>query len=200
MLYTSPNFPGGLMKRILISTAATLAVTLSAIYAFADIARPTSAATAEAKTVAYSRITIVADNKPWDATLQISEGALKRIQEGAARRGQNASLTQSITHSSTRTIMAGLFMFLAISFAGVWLARSKERHNAKAIAVVLVIAFVFGFATIMVRANAGPTGYIYWHNLPQSLKDGKETSGGLNIQIVPGDESEIKLLIPLRRP
>ena len=96
--------------------------------------------------------------------------------------------------------MAGLFMFLAISFAGVWLARSKERHNAKAIAAVLVVAFLFGLATIMVRANAGPTGYIYWHNLPQSLKDGKETSGGLNIQIVPGDDSEMKLLIPLRRP
>jgi len=187
------------MKRILMSTAAVLALTASAICAFGDDARPKSDATPEAKTVAYSRLTIVADNKPWDATLQISEGALKRIQEGVAQ-GGNASLTQSITHSSTRTIMAGLFMFLAISFAGVWLARSKERHNAKAIAAVLVVAFIFGFATIMVRANAGPTGYIYWHNLPQSLKDGKETSGGLNIQIVPGDDSEMKLLIPLRRP
>src|SRR5262245_28769843 len=137
------------MKRVLISTAAIAALTLSTIYAFADVARPKPSATPEVRTVAYSRITIVADNKPWDATLQISEGALKRIQEGAAQRGQNASLTQSITHSSTRTIMAGLFMFLAISFAGVWLARSKERHNAKAIAAVLVMAFVFGFATIM---------------------------------------------------
>src|SRR6476619_598077 len=188
------------MKRILISIAAVLALTTSAIYAFGDDAQPKSDATPEAKTVAYSRLTIVADNKPWDATLQISEGALKRIQEGAAHRGDSASLTQSLTHSSTRTIMAGLFMFLAISFAGVWLARSKDRYNAKAIAAVLVVAFIFAFATIMVRANAGPTGYIYWHNLPQSLKDGKETSGGLNIQIVPGDDSEMKLLIPLRRP
>lgn len=188
------------MKRILISTSALLALTLSAIYAFADIARPKSNPAPEAKTVAYSRITIVADNKPWDATLQISEGALKRIQEGVAERGKSASLTQSITHSSTRTIMAGLFMFLAISFAGVWLARSRERHNAKVIAAVLVVAFMFAFATLMVRANAGPTGYIYWHNLPQSLRDGKETSGGLNIQIVPGDDAEMKLLIPLKRP
>lgn len=188
------------MKRILLSTAAILAVALSGIYAFGDIEHPKSSATPEVRTIAYSRLTIVSDNKPWDATLQISEGALKRIQEGAAHRGDSVSLTQSITHSSTRTIMAGLFMFLAISFAGVWLARSKERHNAKAIAAVLVVAFIFAFATIMVRANAGPTGYIYWHNLPQSLKDGKETSGGLNIQIVPGDDSEMKLLIPLRHP
>jgi hypothetical protein len=188
------------MKRILISTAAILALALSTIYTFADLARPKSNTTPEVKTVAYSRLTIVADNKPWDATLQISEGALKRIQEGAGRRGDSASLTQSITHSSTRTIMAGLFMFLAISFAGVWLARSEKRLNAKAIAAVLVVGSVFAFATIMVRANAGPTGYIYWHNLPQSLKDGKESSGALNIQIVPGDDAEMKLLIPLRRP
>jgi hypothetical protein len=188
------------MKKIVISTAAIMALAASAFYAFGDISRPISGATPETKTVAYSRLTIVADNKPWDATLQISEGALKRIEEGAAQRGQSASLTQSIKHSSTRTIMAGLFMFLAISFAGVWLARSEKHHNVKAIAAVLAVAFVFAFATIMVRANAGPTGYIYWHNLPQSLKDGKETSGGLNIQIVPGDDSEMKLLIPLRRP
>jgi hypothetical protein len=186
------------MKRILLSTAAILALSVSAIYAFGDEARPDP--TPKAISVAASRLTIVADNKPWDATLQISEGALKRIQEGAAHRGESPSLTQSITHSSTRTIMAGLFMFLAISFAGVWLARSEQRHNARAIAAVLVVASIFAFATVMVRANAGPTGYIFWHELPQSLKDGKETSGALNIQIVPGDDAEMKLLIPLSRP
>src|ERR1044072_8894434 len=140
------------MKRILISTAAILALTLSAICAFGDDTLPKSDPTPEAKTVAYSRLTIVADNKPWDATLQISEGALKRIQEGVAQRGPSASLTQSITQSSTRTIMAGLFMFLGIAFAGVWLARSEKRLNAKAIAAVVVVAFVFAFATAMVRA------------------------------------------------
>ena len=185
------------MKRILISTAAILALTLSAIYAFGDIARLKPNAP-EVKTVAYSRLTIVADNKAWDGTLQISEGTLKRIQEGAAQRGDSASLVQSISHSSTRTIMAGLFMFLAISFAGVWFARSDKHHNARAIATVLVLALMFGLATMMVRANAGPSGYIYWRNLPQSLKDGKETSGSVNIQIVPGD-GDMKLLLPLRR-
>ena len=188
------------MKRILISTAGVLSLAISAICIFADDGSPQTSVAPESKTVAYSRLTIVADNKPWDATLQISEGALKRLQEGAARRGDSTSLTQSITHSSTRTMMAGLFMFLAISFGGVWFARSGKTQNVKSIAAVLVVASIFALATVMVRANAGPTGYIYWHNLPQSLKDGKETSGGLNIQIVPGDDSEMKLLIPLRRP
>ena len=51
--------------------------------------------------------------------------------------------------------------------------------------------------TVLVRANAGPPGYIRWQNLPQALKDGKATSGGLNIEIVPGDEN-MMLIIPLR--
>ncbi len=93
--------------------------------------------------------------------------------------------------------MAGLFMFLAVSFAGVWFAKSSQRRSHKAIAAVLLIASVFGIGTMIVRANAGPPGYIRWQNLPQSLKDGKPTSGGLSIEIVPGDEN-MKLIIPLR--
>ena len=185
------------MKKILISTGAIVALAASAILAFGDIARPKPSPTAEPRTVAYSGLTVVTDSKAWEARLQISEETLKHIQEGAARNGASASLTQNITHSSKRTMMAGLFMFLAISFAGVWLARSNQRRNVKAIAAVLVIAFMFGVATIMVRANAGPPGYIRWQNLPQSLKDGKPTYGGVQIDIVPGDDN-MKLIIPLR--
>ena len=185
------------MKRILISTGIVVALAASAIFAFGDLARPKPSATPEPKTVLFSSLTIVTDPKVSEAKLQISEETLKRIQEGANRNGGSASLIQNVTHSSTRTVMAGLFMFLAVSFAGVWLARSNQRKNVKAIAAVLVIAFVFGFATIMVRANAGPPGYIRWQNLPQSLKDGKPTYGGVVVEIVPGDEN-MKLIIPLR--
>ena len=63
---------------------------------------------------------------------------------------------------------------------------------------VLLIAIIFGVATVIVRANAGPPGYIRWQNLPQSLKDGKDTSGGLMIEVIPGDDN-MKLIIPLRK-
>jgi hypothetical protein len=81
----------------------------------------------------------------------------------------------------------------------VWFARSSQRRNHKTVAAVLLIAVFFGIATVIVRANAGPPGYIRWQNLPQALKDGKATSGGLNIEIIPGDEN-MKLIIPLRNP
>ena len=90
-------------------------------------------------------------------------------------------------------------MFLAVSFAGVWFARSSQRRNHKAIAAVILIATVFGLATVIVRANAGPPGYLRWQGLPQNLKDGKITGGGVNIEVVPGDDSTITLIVPLKK-
>ena len=185
------------MKRTLFATTAILALLASGIYAFADIARP-KPSPAEPKSLFYTGMTITSDPKKYEATLQISENTLRRLQEAAGPKGETTSLSQSIMHSSGRTMMAGLFMFLAISFAGVWFARSSQRRNHKAVAGVLLIAIIFGVATVIVRANAGPPGYIRWQNLPQSLKDGKDTSGGLMIEVIPGDDN-MKLIIPLRK-
>lgn len=187
------------MKRILISMAAVGALLATFAFAFGDIARPkpTTPTEPHGQIVHYSGLTIMSDSKAWDARLQIPAETLKAINDAAQKREGSASLMQSITHSSTRTMMAGLFMFLAVSFAGVWLARSNQRRNVKAIAAVLVIAFVFGAATVIVRANAGPPGYVRWQNLPQALKDGKATTAGVGIEIVPGD-GQVRLIVPLR--
>ena len=182
------------MKRTLIATAAIVAVLASALYAFADIARPKSTP----KMLLYSGLTITTDPKASEARLIISADTLKNLQEAGARNDGGAALSQRITHSSSRTIMAGLFMFLAISFAGIWLARSNQRRNTKAIAAAILVGVIFGIGTIMVRANAGPPGYIRWQNLPQALKDGKETSGGVSIEVVPGHDN-LQLIIPMRK-
>ena len=185
------------MKRTLFATTAILALLASAIYAFADVARP-KPSPVEPKGLLYTGMTITSDPTKYEATLQISENTLRRLQEAAGRNGENTSLSQSIIHSSGRTMMAGVFMFLAISFAGVWFARSSQRRNHRSVAAVLLIAIAFGVGTVIVRANAGPPGYIRWQNLPQSLKDGKETVGGVQIELVPGDDN-MKLIIPLRK-
>lgn len=185
------------MKRTLILSAAICALLASGIYAFADIAKPKPSPD-KPKTVLYAGLVVSSDPKAYEARLQISEGTLKHLQDAAANNGSGGSMAQRVIHSSTRTIMAGTFMFLAVSFAGIWFARSGQRRKHKAVAAVVLIAIVFGLATVIVRANAGPPGYIRWQNLPQALKDGKETQGGVEIQIVPGDE-DIKLIVPLRK-
>ena len=186
------------MKRTLILSAAICALLTSGIYAFGDIARSKVTPTPEqSKVVLYTSMTITPDSKASEARLQISQETLKHIQDAAVNNGGTESMTQRVMHSSTRTIMAGLFMFLAVSFAGVWFARSSQRRNHKAIVAVILIAAVFGLATVIVRANAGPPGYVRWQGLPQALKDGKPTSGGVNIEIVPGNAG-VNLIVPLR--
>ena len=182
------------MKRTLIATGAVVALLASALYAFGDIARPKPTP----RSILYSGLTITSDPKAFEARLVISENTLKTLQEAGARNGGDAALSQQIMHSSSRTIMAGLFMFLAISFAGIWFARSGQRRNTKAIAAAILVGAIFGLGAIIVRANAGPPGYIRWQNLPQNLKDGKDTSGGVSIEVVPGDEN-MKLIIPVRK-
>jgi len=185
---------------MLILSATFCALLASGIYAFGDIARPKVTPTAkEGKTVLYTSMTVKPDSKASEARLQISQGTLQSIAHDAANISSNQSMTQRLMHSSARTMMAGLFMFLAVSFAGVWFARSSQRRNHKAIAAVILIATMFGLATVIVRANAGPPGYVRWQGLPQNLKDGKTTGGGVNIEVVPGDDSTITLIVPLRK-
>jgi hypothetical protein len=187
------------MKRTIVICATALLLVATAVYAFGDIARPKpTPIPKEGKIVLYTSMVVKPDPQAFEARLQISEKTLQSIARDAAGMSSNQSMTERLMHSSTRTMMAGLFMFLAVSFAGVWFARSSQRRNQKAIAAVILIAAVFGLATVIVRANAGPPGYIRWQGLPQALKDGKPTSGGVNIEIIPGDDSQIKLIVPLR--
>src|SRR5712692_5676247 len=112
------------MKRFVVICAAAVTLAASAIYAFGDIARPKPTAL-EGKTIFYTGLTVVPDSKSYEARLQISQETLKRIQATGANNGGPPSVVQGLMHSSTKTIMAGLFMFLAVSFAGVWFARSS---------------------------------------------------------------------------
>src|SRR4030095_14513921 len=124
------------MKRTLILSAAICALLSGAVFAFGDIARP-KPTPAQGKVIFYTGLTVTPDSKAYEARLQISQETLKRIQVAAANKGGPPSVIQGLIHSSTRTIMTGLFMFLAVSFAGVWLARSGQRRNHKTITAVL---------------------------------------------------------------
>lgn len=187
------------MKRIVVLCAAILVVVASAVYAFGDLARPkpTTKPDEKGKLVYHTGLTIATDPQAWEARLQISQETLNRIREATAHTPANESLSQRVMNSSSRTIMAGLFMFLAVSFAGVWLARSSQRRTNKAVAAIIVCAAMLGMATVIVRANAGPPGYVRWQNLPTNLTKGELTRGGLDIEIVPGD-SGMKLIVPLK--
>ncbi len=165
----------------------------------ADIAR-TKPSPEKPRIVLHTSLTIVPDSKAYEGRLQISQSSLQELRAALANTPGNESMAQSIAHNSTRTILAGLFMFLSLSFAGVWLARSVQTRGQKVIAAFLMGAAVVGAAAIIVRANAGPPGSYLWRKLPQNLSKGTPTYGGIDIEIVPdsNDGSGIKLIIPTK--
>ena len=170
----------------------------TAVHANADIARP-KPSPERPRIVLHTSLTIVPDIKAYEGRLQISQSSLQELRAALANTG-NESMAQSIAHSSTRTILAGLFMFLSLSFAGVWLARSVQNRGQKMVAALLMGTAVVGAAAIIARANAGPPGSYLWRKLPQNLTKGTPTYGGIDIEIVadPTDGSGMKLILPIR--
>ena len=163
--------------------------------AFADIARPNPAK--EGKVVLHSGLEIVPDTKAFDARLEIPQETWKEMHAGLTEIPASSTFAQRIARSSTRTVIAGTFLFLSFAFAGVWLARSRERNQRIAAALVLGVSIVAA-ASIIAQANAGPPGYLRWQGLPAALTEGRTTRGSVDIVIVP-EGSTMKLIVPLKK-
>jgi hypothetical protein len=169
----------------------------------ADVAKPKPSEKA-ARYVLHTSLEIVPDPKAYEAKLQITESDLKNFRAALDGTPGNTTIAASIAHSATRTIVAGLLMFLSVSIAGVLLARSRSfGRTQKVVGALILVVAVVGAATIITRGNAGPPGSYRWRNLPQALAEGRATAGGLDIEIIPDDAvpagANMRLVIPLKK-
>lgn len=161
-----------------------------------DIKPPTT------KYVMHAGLEITTDAKAYEAKLQIPQSQLQSLRAALDGAPGNPPIVAGIAFSSTRTIIAGLLMFLAVSVAGVLLARSSSfGRTQKALAAIVLVAVVLGAAAIITRGNAGPPGSYRWRNLPQSLAKGEATIGGVDVEIVPDEQvsGRMRLIIPLKK-
>lgn len=171
----------------------------------ADVARPKEPATPRPNVVLNSTLEVVPEANGYQARLQISQSDFQTLRAALNDLPGNPAVAGGISHSSGRTIIAGVLMFLAISFGGVWLARSRSAtplgRTQKTIAALILIAAVVGAATIITRGNAGPpVGYWTWRNLSKNLAENRPTSGSLAVEVVPDDPnkpSRIRLIMPV---
>src|ERR1041385_2928422 len=157
-----------------------------------------------AKPVLHTSLEIVPDATVYEAKLQISQSDFKNLRAALDGNPGSAPIVGGIAFSAPRTIIAGLLMFMAVSFAGVMIARSSSfGRRQKTVAAALLVAVVLGAAAIITRGNAGPPPSWRWHNLPQALAEGKPTIGGVDVEIVADDDQmrgRMRLLIPLKKP
>ena len=181
-------------------------VLFSAVLANADIRPPTKPAekkpATETKYVMHAGLEITTDAKAYEAKLQIPQSQLQSLRAALDGAPGNPPIVAGIALSSTRTIIAGLLMFLAVSVAGVLLARSTSfGRTQKALAAIVLVAVMLGAAAIITRGNAGPPGSYRWRNLPQALAKGEATIGGVDVEIVPDEQvsGRMRLIIPLKK-
>ena len=174
-------------------------ILMSSFFAYADVPKPKT----PAKPILHTSLEIVPDPTVYEAKLQISKSDFKYFRAAIDGDVGNAPIVGGIAFSAPRTIIAGLLMFLAVSVAGVMIARSSSFGRAqKTVGAALLVVIVLGAAAIITRGNAGPPPSWRWHNLPQALADGKPTIGGVDVEIVPDDDQSrgrIRLLIPLKK-
>jgi hypothetical protein len=188
------------MKAILFA----LCIVFSASIAKADLPKPQQQAPQRtARESLHTSLEISTDPKAYEAKLQISESSLKELRAALDGTSGSAPIAGGLALSSTRTIMAGLLMFMAISVAGVLVARSSSfGRTQKALAALVLVAVLIGAAAIITRGNAGPPGSYRWRNLPQALAEGKATIGGVDVEIVPDSEMSgrsMRLIMPLKK-
>jgi hypothetical protein len=165
----------------------------------ADVPKPKT----PAKQVLHTSLEIVPDAKVYEAKLQISQSDFKNFRAALDGDVGSSPIVGSVAFSAPRTIIAGLLMFMAVSVAGVMIARSSSFGRAqKTIGAVLLFAVLLGAAAIITRGNAGPPPSWRWHNLPQNLAEGKPTIGGVDVEVIPDDQMNgrtMRLIIPLKK-
>src|SRR5262249_7410547 len=185
------------MKALLFACCLVFSTTL----AKADIPKP-KAPEKPARSSLHTSMEIATDPKAYEAKLQISESSLKELRAALDGAPGSGPIAGGIAISAPRTIIAGLLMFMAISIAGILLARSTSfGRRQKAVGAVVLVAVLIGVAAIITRGNAGPPGSYRWRNLPQALAEGKSTFGSVDIEIVPDADSgpHVRLVMPLKK-
>jgi hypothetical protein len=190
-----------MMKSLVFACCLVLVAAITTQTAKADVAKPKPPEKA-GKYVLHTSLEIVPDPKAYEAKLQISQSDLKSFRAALDGAAGNTTIAASIAQSPTRTIIAGLLMFLAVSIGGVLFARSSFGRAQKAVAALILMVGVIWAAAIITRGNAGPPGSYRWRNLPQALAEGKATAGGVDIEIVPDDAmagANMRLIIPLKK-
>src|SRR5262245_30727631 len=103
---------------------------VSVVLARADIAKPKTSPQQTQNKVFFTSLQIIPDEKATNATLQIRQSELNELRAALDAAPTNATIASSITRSRPRTMIAGLLLFLSVSFGGVWLARASRSGSA----------------------------------------------------------------------
>ena len=141
-------------------TIVFLSIVAFATIALADVPRPNPTPNrAEKPKEVDTHLSIVLDRDAKEARLIIPRSQIKALRaelEGIDSDETTAALTASGT-SRLQMIVSGVFLSLAVAFAGIWFTRNKKMSvTAGRSAVAGMFIFAVGALASVVYGNAGP--------------------------------------------
>jgi len=182
------------MKRIV---GAGVVVLLFYVAAFADIAPIKPAKT---KKSIDANLTIRLEKDAKQARLVIPKSAIRELRaqlDGLDQDGSNVTTAAITGGTRIQTIMAGVFLSLAIVFGGVWFTRSKKIGTKTA--AVIALAMLSGAVVTLIYANAGPppearsiTGKLF----APSVHIYNFASGPIKIETTDEQHGGVELIVP----
>jgi hypothetical protein len=145
------------MKRRVNYLALAAMLLATTVPAFADIAIPDKEKKKLPKGSAFStQMRVAPDEKATEAKLLIPRDVWQQMRAGLDGDDTKAAGLASFNPGGAQTVMAGLFLSLALAFGGVWLVRSRGQRRFGTAALCVAALALCGAGAGVVFANAGP--------------------------------------------
>jgi hypothetical protein len=96
------------------------------------------------------------NTKSGEARLLIPREVLQQMRAGLDGEGSRSSALAFFSAGGAQTVVAGLFLSLALAFGGLWLVRARGQRRLGPAALCLAALALCGVAATAAYANAGP--------------------------------------------
>ena len=186
------------MKRRFNYLALAALLLATAVSASADIPSPHKAKNKSPKVQPFTAQMMIDPNtKSSEARLLIPREVLQQMRAGLDGEDARGSALAFFNTGGAQTVMAGLFLSLALAFGGVWLVRSRGRRRLGTAALCVAALALCGLAATAAYANAGPPAVARSLTSKILIQDAKwyGVYGQVKVEVT-DDDDQIRLVLP----
>ena len=186
------------MKRRFNYLALAALLLATAVNTFADVRVPDKDKNKSPKVSPFTAQMMIDPNtKSSEARLLIPREVLQQMRAGLDGEDARGSALAFFNTGGAQTVVAGLFLSLALAFGGLWLVRSRGQRRLGPAALCLAALALCGVAATSVYANAGPPPVARSLTSKILIQDAKwyGVYGQVKVEVV-DDNNQITLVLP----
>jgi hypothetical protein len=186
------------MKRRFNYLALAALLLATAVNTFADVRVPDKDKNKSPKVSPFkAQMMIDPNTKSGEARLLIPRSVLEQMRAGLDGEGSRSSALAFFNAGGAQTVVAGLFLSLALAFGGLWLVRSRSQRRLGPAALCLAALALCGVAATAAYANAGPPPVARSLTSRILIQDAQwyGVYGQVKVEVV-DDDDQIRLVLP----